>query len=122
MFPTAKLALIVCAIATASPALAADRRVYKIDSVIATLKGSALVIQAKGAVQSGGWRNPRLRVLHSDGHAVTVELVALAPPPGMTVIEALVPVTATAGIKAHGGVTLVRALAEANEITTQILH
>jgi hypothetical protein len=112
-------------IASTVPALAAerhgaDRRVYKIDSVIATRKGNAITIQAKGAVQSGGWKNARLHVIHSDRNAVTVEFLASAPPPGMTVIEALVPVQAQGAIRAHA--PSVRVLAEANEMTAQVLH
>jgi hypothetical protein len=79
-------------------------------------------MQAGGAVQSGGWTRPHLHVLHNDGHTLTVEFLATAPPPGMTVIEAIVPVTATARIKARGRTTSVHAIAEANEITAQVLH
>ena len=43
----------------------AERRVYKVDSVIATRKGGMLTILAKGAVQTGGWRKPRLHVMYA---------------------------------------------------------
>lgn len=109
----------VCA--CASPALAADKRIYKIDSVIATQKGNMLTIQAKGAVQSGGWTKPRLHVIRKDDKSLVVEFLAAPPPPGMVVIEAMVPVSASTQVRAHG-VAAVNALAEANEMTSQILH
>lgn len=113
------------ALACIGPSFAADRhagdkRVYKIDSVIATQKGRAIVIQAKGAVQTGGWKNARLHVIRSDRNAVTVEFVAAAPPAGMTVIEALVPVEAQ--VQVRGRATSVRVLADANEMTAQVLR
>jgi len=112
-------------LACAGPVLAADRhagdkRVYKIDSVIATRKGAAILVQAKGAVQTGGWKNARLHVIHSDKTTVTVEFVAAPPPAGMTVIAALVPVEAAAQIR--GRAPSVRVLAEANEMTAQVLQ
>ena len=110
------LALACCCV---TPAFAADKRVYKIDSLIATARGGMVTIQAKGAVQSGGWKKPKLHVLHVDAHAVTVEFVAAPPPAGMTVIEAVVPVEATA--KVRGKSASVRVLADANEMTAQIL-
>ncbi len=109
-----------CILLCTMPAFAAERRVYKIDSVIATQKDGVLVVQARGAVATGGWKNARLHVLHNDGHAMTVEFVAAPPPPGMTVIEALVPVEARVTVR--GRAASVRALAEANEMTSQVLH
>jgi hypothetical protein len=117
-----RLMLAACALLCATPAFAADKRIYKIDSLIASLKRGVIVLQASGAVQTGGWSKPHLHVLHSDGHTITVEFLAAAPPPGMTVIEAIVPVTATAHIRTHGRIASVRAIAEANEITAQVLH
>jgi hypothetical protein len=116
------LLLAACALVCATPAFAADKRIYKIDSLIASLKRGVIVVQASGAVQTGGWTRPHLHVLHNDGHTITVEFLATAPPPGMTVIEAMVPVTATAQIKARGHIASVHAIAEANEITAQVLH
>jgi len=118
----ARLMLAACALACATPAFAADKRVYKIDSLVASLKHGVITVQANGAVQTGGWAKPHLHVMHNDGHTVTVEFLAAAPPPGMTVIEAIVPVTATARIRSRGHIASVRAIAEANEITAQILH
>ena len=112
----------VCLLLAATPAFAAEKRVHKIDSLIATLKGRELQLQASGAVETGGWKNARFKLVHDDGHLVTVEFVALPPPVGMTVIEGLVPVSATADVKVRPGVVSVRAIADINEITTQVLH
>lgn len=117
-------------VALAGPALAAerhagdkhvgDKRVYKIDSVIATQKGGVILVQAKGAVQTGGWKQARLHIIHMDRSTATVEFVATPPPAGMTVIEAVVPVEAEGRIRGH--VPSVRVLAEANEVTAQVLR
>ena len=103
-----------------APASAADKRVFRIDSLIATQKDGNILLQAKGAVPSGGWTKPRLHVVHGDGHTLTVEFLATAPPPGMTVIDGLVPVAASAEIKGHA--TSVHVLADENEMTSQVLR
>ncbi|HEY4077589.1 MAG TPA: hypothetical protein VGM26_11745 [Rhizomicrobium sp.] len=125
MFSIAKTLAVACALLCATPALAADRRIYKIDSVIATLsKKGVLVIQAKGAVQGGGWAKPHLHILHNDGRMITVEFLAAPPPPGMTVIDGLVPIAAAAQmkIKPRSNIGSVHAIADANEVTTQVLR
>jgi hypothetical protein len=58
-----------------APALAADKRVFRIDSLIATQKGGQVILQAKGAVQTGGWSKPRLHLIRNDGHVMTVEFL-----------------------------------------------
>jgi hypothetical protein len=104
----------------AAPACAGEKRVFRIDSLIATQKNGVIQLQAKGAVQTGGWTKPRLHVMHGDGHILTVEFLASAPPPGMTVIDVVVPVEATAEIK--GRATSVHVLADENEMTSQVLR
>jgi hypothetical protein len=100
-----------------------DRRIYKVDSVVATVKGRVLVIEAKGAVRSGGWQNGRLHRIHaSQPDTVAVEFVATPPSPDMTVIEGLVPISASLKLPAARKLSAVRAAAEANEVTSQILH
>ncbi len=115
MFRTLLALLLISA-----PAFAADKKVWRIDSLIATQKNGVITVEAKGAVQSGGWKNARLKLVHSDAHGATFEFVAAAPAPGMTVIDAVVPVAATAQVK--GRVASVRAAAEANEMTSQVLR
>ena len=92
----------------------------RVDSLIATQKDGVILVQAKGAVQTGGWTKPHLHVMHGDGHTVTVEFLAAPPPPGMTVIDALVPVTATApGLVAWPPRSMCRPTIERN--TSQVL-
>ncbi len=109
-----------CALFCAHPAFASEKRVLRIDSLLASQKGGVITLQAKGAVQSGGWTRPRLHVMHGDGRTITVEFLATAPPPGMTVIDAVVPVTASVAVK--GRAASVHVLAEENEVTSQVLH
>jgi hypothetical protein len=104
----------------ATPALAADKRVFRIDSLIATQKGGEVTLQAKGAVQGGGWSKPRLHVIHNDGRVMTVEFLATPPPSEMTVIDGLVPLAATAQIR--GRAESVHVQADENEITSQVLR
>jgi hypothetical protein len=49
-----------------------------------------------------------------------VEFVATSPPPGMTVIDGLVPVAAALETKGHA--SSVHVLADENEMTSQVLH
>jgi hypothetical protein len=112
--------IIAIILLAAAPALAADKRVFRIDSLIATQKGGAITLQAKGAVQSGGWSKPRLHLIRNDGHVLTVEFLATPPPPDMTVIDGLVPVTATIQIRGHA--ESVHVEADENEITSQVLR
>jgi hypothetical protein len=51
---------------------------------------------------------------------VTLEFLAAAPPPGMTVIEAMVPVTASLVLKSRAASVHVQA--DENEITSQVLR
>jgi hypothetical protein len=114
---------ILALLAFAVPALAApEKRVWRVDSVIATRQGDSITVQARGAVQSGGWRHPRLKVSRGDAHTLVVEFLAQPPAPGATVITGLLPVTAKATIRDGRGAVTVKAMAEANDVTAQILH
>ena len=116
-----KITSVIAAILVfSSPAFAADKRVFRIDSLIASQKGGEIVLQVKGAVQRGGWSKPRLHLIHNDGHVLTVEFLATPPPPEMTVIDGLVPVTATAQFRGRAG--LVHVEGDANEMTSQVLR
>jgi len=112
--------VIACALLGASPAIALEKRVLRIDGLIASQKKGVILLQAKGAVQSGGWTSPRLHVVRRDGRTLTVEFLATPPPPGMTVIDAVVPVLAEARVK--GRTLSVHVLADQNEITSQVLR
>ena len=105
----------------AQPALAADKRIYKIDSVVATQKQGKILVQVHGAVQTGGWKGGRLHMIPGDNNrTLTIESLATPPPPNMVVIEALLPVSASAEFKSQGK-GAVKVIAYANEMTAQIL-
>jgi len=112
--------IIAAALLLATPALAADKRIFRIDSLIATQKNGTITLQAKGAVQTGGWSKPRLHLVHSDGHVLTVEFLATPPPSDMTVIDGLVPLAASIQIRGHA--ESVHVQADENEITSQVLR
>jgi hypothetical protein len=104
-------------------AAAAEKRVYKVDGVIASVKNGRLTVEVKGAVTSGGWRQPKLHILRaSHPHTLTLELLAAAPPADAPVIEGLVPIQARLATRAARGVVAVEVQADVNAITTQILH
>ena len=103
-----------------SPALAVEKRVFKIDSLIVTRKAGVIQLKAKGAVQTGGWTKARLHLLHNDGRVMTVEFLATPPSPDMTVIDGLVPVAAVAEIKVKGRASSVHVLADQNEMTSEV--
>jgi hypothetical protein len=101
----------------------AEKRVYKIDGIITALKGGILTVQVKGAVSSGGWTAPHLRLAHgAPPHTLVLDFIAAPPPPGTAVIEGLVPIAAHGAFRLKPGVIAVEAQADANTITTQILH
>ena len=103
-----------------SPALAVEKRVFKIDSLIVTRKAGVIQLKAKGAIQTGGWTKARLHLLHNDGRVMTVEFLATPPSPDMTVIDGLVPVAAVAEIKIKGRAASVHVLADQNEMTSEV--
>jgi hypothetical protein len=114
------LVFLAALLLAAAPVSAAEKRVFRIDGLIATQKKGVIVLEAKGAVPTGGWTKPRLHVVHGDGRTLTVEFLATPPPPGMTVIDVLVPVTASTEFK--GRATSVHVLADENEMTSQVLR
>jgi len=118
---TAPLALILLA-ASAFAAHAAEKQVWRLDSVTAVAVPGGIQVQARGAVRSGGWDNVRLKLLKSGSGTMVLELLAQAPSSGVVVIQALLPVTAQVTIKGGADVTSVRVVADANEITAQVLR
>ena len=123
-FLTAALLASPCAALATAPVIT-DKPVARIDSLIATLKGGRITVQARGAVTGGGWRHVLLRPvktsLPGDARTLVVEFVAQPPPSNEAVIPGLLPVSAALTLKARKGLVSVRAVSAANEITTQIL-
>ncbi|MEI9989595.1 MAG: hypothetical protein WDM86_06120 [Rhizomicrobium sp.] len=112
------------AAATATGADAAPTLVFKIDKVTAAIVRNRLVVSATGAVRSGGWKLPRLhmkefRVPESDTEVI--EFLASPPGAGEVVIQALLPVTATAVFPLPRYATVqVKVLSETNSVTAPI--
>ena len=50
--------------ATATPAAAEPKPVFKVDKVTAAIVNAHLVITANGAVRTGGWSVPRLHMVN----------------------------------------------------------
>jgi len=100
------------------------RPIARIDSLIATLSKGDVMIQAMGAVDSGGWRQGRLHPVKgaaTDARTIVVEFVATPPAPTQAVIEGLLPIAAATTLHMRRGVVSVRVMSGSNEITTQIL-
>lgn len=108
--------------ATTLAAQATEKRVYRLDSVTAVAVKGGIQVQARGAVRSGGWSHVRLKLLHSDTKNVVIEFLAKPPAAGTVVIQGLLPVSAQATVKAGSGVTSVRVVADANDVTAQVIH
>jgi hypothetical protein len=121
-----RLARIACLAALLLPCLAAsaatEKRVWRVDSVIATETGDMVRIDVKGAVQGGGWHHARLKAGRGDAHSLVLEFLAQPPAAGATVISGLLPVSASMTLRAGRGMVAVRVMGEANDVTAQILH
>src|SRR6185503_5711949 len=94
-------ALLVAGVASSATSgdVASAQPVYKVDSVSASVpKGTnKLVVNASGAVRTGGWEKPRLKVkeVSAPDDTMIIVFVALPPPPKSTVVQAVLPVQAT---------------------------
>ncbi len=117
-------AIFALAAATATAADAAPTLVFKVDKVTATIVRNHLVVSATGAVRSGGWRLPRLhmREFHiPESDTEIIEFLASPPAADAVVIQALLPVTATAVFPLPRYATIqVKVVSETNGITAPI--
>jgi hypothetical protein len=99
--------------------------IYRVDRVSAIVDNGKLIVDASGAVASGGWSHARLRVKPSAPEAPVLEMEFIANPPSpkKVVIQTTLPVKAQlkAGLP-HYGTVAVSVVAETNEITAQIRH
>lgn len=100
--------------------------VYKVDNATAQVTGHKLTISVTGAVRTGGWQNPQLRVKpqHApETDTLEVEFLATPPAKDATVIQALLPVstTITTGLPRYA-TTKVKIVAESNAITVPIAN
>lgn len=123
-FAAAALVLAASAPAWAAPAQR-NTLIYKVDSATARVTGRKLTITAQGAVRTGGWENPQLRVKPQripETDTLVVEFVATPPPQDAAVIQALLPVSATVtvGLPRYA-TTKVKVVAETNDVTADII-
>jgi hypothetical protein len=120
--PAILLALVALYAAPASAAAA--KLVYKVDQVTAKIESRKLVITVTGAVRSGGWLRPRLRVKQPwipESDTVVVEFVATPPSERAMVIQAILPVDAKLSAPLpHYGAVQVKVVAETNSVTAPI--
>ncbi len=115
---------VALAAATATGAAPTPKLIYKVDAVSVNIDHNQMVVTAKGAVNSGGWTLPHLHrkefhVPESD----TEEFEFLATPPlaSETVIQALLPVSASGRFPLpRYGAVQVKVVAESNSITAPI--
>jgi hypothetical protein len=119
-------AMLVAGVSSSATSGDAARPVYKIDSVTASPEGAhKLVIDVKGAVRTGGWGSPHLRVKESSAPQpqMIVVFVAIPPPPSTMVVQSVLPVEAKITVpmpKPH--VTVVKVAGETNSMTATIAH
>jgi len=103
--------------ATAAPA--APKLIFKIDKVTAAIIKGRLVVNASGAVNSGGWTAPRLHLLphKPEDNTETIEFLAQPPIDEAVVIQALLPIQTTAVFPLpHYGVTQIKVVSETNAV------
>ena len=116
--------LSVLAAATATGASAAAKLIYKVDRVTATTVGNHLVVTATGAVNSGGWTMPHLHMKEfhiPESDTEVIEFLATPPRGNEVVIQALLPVSATAKLTLpHYATVQVKVVAESNSVTAPI--
>lgn len=110
---------------SAAPASAAGGKlIYKVDQATAVVEDRKLVITAKGAVRSGGWERPYLRVKSvwvPESDTLVVEFLASPPSSRAMVIQAILPVEATVTAPLpHYGAVQVKIVSETNSVTVPI--
>ena len=116
LFAPAIFALVA---ATATAAQAEPKLILKIDKVTAAIIKGRLVVNAAGAVNSGGWTAPRLHLLahKPEDNTETIEFQAQPPLADAVVIQALLPIQTTAVFPLpHTGVTQIKVVSETNAI------
>ena len=111
------------AAATATAASAAPQLVMRVDSVTAKVINHRLVVQAKGAVNTGGWSRPRLHLTTHvpESPDEVIEFQASPPLDNAVVIQALLPIETTAVFPLpRYGTVRVKVTSESNAVTAPI--
>jgi hypothetical protein len=110
---------------TASAAMAASPKlVYRIDRATATIVDNRLVVMVMGAVRSGGWAKPKLRlheVIVPEARTLEIDFVATPPRRAAVVVQAILPVSVKLKTRLpHYGVAEVKIVSETNSVTVPI--
>jgi hypothetical protein len=120
----AAFVFLLVALATGVAVAAPAKLVYRIDRATAIIAHNRLVISARGAVSTGGWMRPLLRLREaSGGEAATLELELVATPPRhrAAVAHAILPVSARLAARLpHTGVVQVKVVSQTNSVTVPI--
>ncbi|MDE1939110.1 MAG: hypothetical protein KGI68_08825 [Alphaproteobacteria bacterium] len=102
----------------------ATKLVYRVDRATATIEHHRLIITARGAVSTGGWASPVLRVRDSsvpETKTLEVYFMARPPQPGAAVIQAIVPVRAHVSVHLpRYGIVDVKIVSQTNSVTVPI--
>jgi len=118
------IAAIIAILFAGSAAAAGAELIYRVDSARAAIVKHHLVISAQGAVRSGGWDHPRLRVIDAyvpEARTLAVEFLARPPAKRQAVIQALLPVSINTLIRLpRYGTTQVKIVGKTNSITVPI--
>jgi hypothetical protein len=112
--------VVAASVAVAAP----SQRIFRIDHAKVKIEDRRLVIFADGAVRTGGWLKPRLRmheVAAPETNTIEVEFLATPPQTTHTVAQAILPVKATlkTGLPPYGTVQ-VRIVSETNSLIVPI--
>ena len=114
------LVALTTGVAVAAPA----KLVYRIDRAAAMIEHNRLVITARGAVSTGGWANPLLRLREASAReAATLEVEFVATPPRhrAAVAQAILPVSARlAARRPRQGVVQVKVVSQTNSVMVPI--
>ena len=111
------------AAATATASVAAPQLIVRVDSVTAKIIKGRLVVQAKGAVNTGGWTRPRLHLTPHVAEAPdeVIEFQASPPLDNAVVIQALLPIETTAVFPLpRYGTVRVKVTSQSNAVTAPI--
>jgi hypothetical protein len=112
------------ALATGVAVAAPTKLVYRIDRATATIAHNRLVISARGAVSTGGWMKPLLRLREAfGGEAATLEVEFVATPPRhrAAVAQAILPVSGRLAARLpRYGVIQVKIVSQTNSVTVPI--
>ena len=120
----AAFVFLMIVLATGVAAAAPAKLVYRIDRATARVAHNRLVIAARGAVSTGGWMKPQLRLHESSGaEAGTLEVEFVATPPRhrAAVAHAILPVGARLAARLpHYGVVQVKVVSQTNSVMVPV--